>query len=257
MEKEEFSNSFGIERRGGGEYKQLHIPRLVRELREGGLAALEARQKLVTLGDLALADLLEQSVVDTKTMLGQQVTLEQAIDALLADKSAYGMFIATDLVGFGEINRKFGQERGDEVLIKAAQALKSSIRLTQTPYTDGLYRMVNEHYDSDAYRIGGDEFAALLRSDMPFTNVDPEAVLRDKLLAVVSNTNLQELLAELHIDRFGIRGSIVTVDSERHKNYKQIIAEADPKLHTVCTYMLVRGPSGLYSILVDKHDGNQ
>ena len=246
------------DRRNASGEQELDIPRLINDLRLGGVEAAQARGRLAQLGDLALANLLEQSVFDTKTMLGQQITLEHALDALLGDSTdAHGMFIATDLVGFGSINKIYGQETGDEILTRAAAALTASIRTSQTPYADGLYQIVNRNYESDAYRIGGDEFAALLRSDAPFSSVNPTAVLLDKLRGVIENADLQEVLNRLGVNSFGIRGSVVIIDRFVHHGYKDVIADADPKLKTMVTCMLVRNNYGVLEQveqLVDKHE---
>ncbi len=244
-------------RRSGGEQPHLNVPRLIQELRSGGEHATHARQQLMLLGDLGLASLLEQSVIDTKTKLGQQIMLEHAIDSLLTSESVYGMLIATDLVKFGEFNIQFGQSIGDEVISLAAQALLNSIRTSHSTYTDGLYLLGNGDYtfDSDAYRIGGDEFAALLRDDKPFSDVDPIAILREKLFRVVTNGRLVDLLNELRVDGFGIRGSVTIIDPTVHRSYADIIADADPKVRTQSTFVLTRSPEGILTpkeLTVDK-----
>lgn len=233
----------------------VDIKNIVSGLRAGGELAAEARRLIVGLGNIALADLIEQSVIDTKTGLWQQKNLEDTIDELLACEKTHGIFMATDIINFGLINNKLGQQHGDEILAYSAAALRHSVRTTQLPFGDKFFQIANTHYSSDEYRIGGDEFAVLLRSDMSFSNAEPQAILRDKLRSVVSDPELQALIRRLGLNQFGIRGSVVKIDKNIHHGYKDIITAADPKLKTRSIVILECSEKGKFTIIeppVDK-----
>jgi len=71
--------------------------------------------------------------------------LQSALNALEKDKTRKHAVLFMDLDGFKQINDTLGHDRGDRLLVEAARRIRDSLRDADT-----------------AYRLGGDEFTALL-----------------------------------------------------------------------------------------------
>jgi diguanylate cyclase (GGDEF)-like protein/PAS domain S-box-containing protein len=90
-----------------------------------------------------------------------------------------GALLMVDLDGFKEVNDTFGHAVGDAALAAVAQALRRRLRATDL-----------------LARVGGDEFAVLLRA----TSGGPARTLADALQEEVRATRLQEGLPEVALD---------------------------------------------------------
>jgi diguanylate cyclase (GGDEF)-like protein len=123
------------------------------------LAALAAAD----LRSLRAADVLRrQARTDHLTGLPHRRAFEQALDDALAARDAADLAVVLiDLDGFKAINAEHGHQAGDGTLSKAARALAAALRA-----------------DDALYRIGGDEFAALL----PVPDDGQLAAIADRLL---------------------------------------------------------------------------
>lgn len=234
----------------------LVIKDIVAGLRQGGYMAISARQALIELVNetetLQLAEFVESSITDHRTFLGNTMLLEQRINEVLSSPDIASMFITTDLVKFKEINDEYGQDYGDEVIKLAASALSSSIRKRPRPLKDSFFRIKKEddiEYASEGYRIGGDEFAALLRDGDQLINANHENIVREKITRMLGDFSLKTYLGELGIESFGVRASYVIVDKKIHASYKDLLQEADPKLKTVCQYELQMNELGDFNII--------
>ncbi|RYZ85424.1 MAG: diguanylate cyclase, partial [Proteobacteria bacterium] len=82
--------------------------------------------------------------IDSLTALPNRVLLKQRCESTFQTES-HACVMMIDLDGFKDVNDSLGHNAGDEVLIQAAQRLKSSIRTQDT-----------------VARMGGDEFALLV-----------------------------------------------------------------------------------------------
>lgn len=92
----------------------------------------------------AVAELRQQASTDSLTGLGHHATFHEAMASARASGVAVAVVIA-DIDGFKAINDTKGHQAGDRVLRTIASALSAALRRGDT-----------------LYRIGGDEFAALI-----------------------------------------------------------------------------------------------
>jgi diguanylate cyclase (GGDEF)-like protein len=93
----------------------------------------------------ALEDLRDRAATDPLTGLGHHATFHEAFSRARARREAIGVLIA-DIDGFKAINDTRGHQAGDRALRETAAALGSALRR-----------------GDELFRIGGDEFAAILR----------------------------------------------------------------------------------------------
>ncbi len=108
---------------------------LVVVLRMFALAAQAAKE--------AQDELRHQANTDALTGLPNRASITKALEAALARRDAAVMFV--DLDGFKEVNDRLGHERGDAVLVEAADRIATSL---------GRGGIVG--------RLGGDEFLVVL-----------------------------------------------------------------------------------------------
>lgn len=213
------------------ELSSLDIPSLIDKLRAGGPNATEAveqfLQHISTMGKTALLPLLEASVQDSLTKLLDRSSVRVDVEKLLADNTQAGLFIATDIVDFGTINNQYGQTYGDRALQLTANGLRNVIRTSRS--------------DSTGYRIGGDEFVAILRNGATLRHANRERLVRRKMIGVLGYLPLVEFLHDSNINQFGIRAGAALIDATLHQNYDDVLADADPKLRTICEYALNLG----------------
>ena len=127
--------------------------------------ALEQR---VRRQDELLQGLEKERLLDVVSGIPNQIQLHRDLEraAELASPLNPYSFIFIDLIRFGEVNRRFGYEKGDRIIEFFAQSLYSSMRRDEE-----LYKMPFNEAGDDAelwrraYRkyTGGDEFCFLLR----------------------------------------------------------------------------------------------
>jgi len=108
------------------------------------LLAAQAGSALQTAS--ALAELHQRAARDPLTELGHHATFLGALSGA-CERAAHVPFalLVIDVDGFKAVNDRYGHSAGDQTLVRCAEALRHNLRAL-----DGLYR------------IGGDEFAALL-----------------------------------------------------------------------------------------------
>ncbi len=92
---------------------------------------------------VAQDELRHQANTDALTGLPNRASITGALEAALADQHCAVMFV--DLDGFKEVNDRLGHERGDAVLVEAADRIATSLGRTGT-----------------VGRLGGDEFLVVL-----------------------------------------------------------------------------------------------
>ncbi len=128
------------------------------------LLAAQAGSALQTAS--ALAELHERAARDPLTELGHHATFLGALSSAAERRDVRPFaLLVIDIDGFKAVNDRHGHPAGDRLLVRCAEALRRSLRAA-----DGLYR------------IGGDEFAALL------ADVDGEkaATIAQELRAAVA-----------------------------------------------------------------------
>lgn len=93
--------------------------------------------------NVAQDELRQQANTDALTGLPNRSSITGALERAVADSRAAVMFV--DLDGFKEVNDRLGHERGDAVLIEAADRIATSLNCT-----------------GSVGRLGGDEFLVVL-----------------------------------------------------------------------------------------------
>ncbi len=91
----------------------------------------------------AQEELRRQATTDALTGLANRAAITRLLEDALRDRRASVMFV--DLDGFKEVNDRLGHERGDAVLVEAADRIATSLGRTGT-----------------VGRLGGDEFLVVL-----------------------------------------------------------------------------------------------
>ena len=109
------------------------------------LLAAQATSALATAS--ALGDLRERAATDPLTGLGHHASFHAALEEACARPERRGTLalLVFDLDGFKRVNDTRGHQAGDQLLRQAARSLRSALRSGEI-----------------VYRIGGDEFAALV-----------------------------------------------------------------------------------------------
>jgi diguanylate cyclase (GGDEF)-like protein len=92
---------------------------------------------------VAQDELRHQANTDALTGLPNRASITEALEAAVAHRDAAVMFV--DLDGFKEVNDRLGHERGDAVLVEAADRIATSLGCAGT-----------------VGRLGGDEFLVVL-----------------------------------------------------------------------------------------------
>jgi diguanylate cyclase (GGDEF)-like protein len=109
------------------------------------LEALAAQVESCLRTAAALEELRERAATDALTGLGHHGTFHEALDRARTRREPIAVLVA-DLDGFKEINDTRGHQAGDRVLRETSAALADQLRR-----------------GDELFRIGGDEFAAIVR----------------------------------------------------------------------------------------------
>ena len=116
-----------------------------------------------------------------------------------------------DLDGFKAVNDNFGHDVGDDVLKKAAESLKKTVR----------------ECDIIA-RLGGDEFVVVLTNLSDFNSISPIA---DKIVLSLNQTVSDETQTLTVTPSIGI-----SVFSEACDDYEKLLTRADKAMYAAKTY---------------------
>ena len=109
----------------------------------------------------AVVELRDRAATDPLTGLGHHATFHDALGAARAGGEPIAVLLA-DIDGFKYINDTRGHQAGDRVLRETAAALAGALRR-----------------DDELFRIGGDEFAAIIRVDAVHEALDVGRRLRE------------------------------------------------------------------------------
>ncbi len=132
----------------------------------------------------------------------------------------------TDLVNFKHgVNDTHGQPVGDEIINLAAEGMRKVIS--------------SRRDDATGYRIGGDEFATLLKDGRSLERANHTAIVRRKIRGMLGHLPLVEALQDHDVQGFGVRAGATLLDANRHTSYSNVLFDADPKLNTICQYILI------------------
>ena len=140
-----------------------HLLALHDVLQSPGLTAIVDRQ-ILELVSRELAEARRTAHTDALTGLGNRRALEEALETAVARaaRSNTGLGILYfDLVGLKAVNDRHGHQAGDDTIRAFASALAQSCRASDL-----------------TYRVGGDEFVALL----PSTEPDEVGALIDRII---------------------------------------------------------------------------
>jgi diguanylate cyclase (GGDEF)-like protein len=117
------------------------------ELAVSALMLIVVRLALTVLENIQMADSSKrEALTDALTGLGNRRRLMSDVEESLAKPDATHVLVLFDLDGFKGYNDSFGHPAGDALLARLGKALKETVRPL-----------------GSAYRLGGDEFCALLR----------------------------------------------------------------------------------------------
>jgi diguanylate cyclase (GGDEF)-like protein len=134
--------------------------------------------------------------------------LEEAASEARAASPAHRIAVLyIDLDGFKQVNDSLGHRAGDEFLIAVSQSFRETVRTTDL-----------------VARIGGDEFAVLVRS---FANDAELADMARRLIACVERTDEQSGIGLVRAS-IGIAGFPEPVD-----DYRRLVAAADDAMYQV------------------------
>ena len=134
------------------------------------LEALAAHVSTCLRTSLALEELRERAATDPLTGLGHHATFHEALARARGRRDDIAVLLV-DLDGFKEVNDSRGHQAGDRVLRVTAAALSSTLRR-----------------GDELFRIGGDEFAAIVRVAREDEAIEAGNRLRDAVAALGSIT---------------------------------------------------------------------
>ncbi|MDX1810039.1 MAG: EAL domain-containing protein [Sulfurospirillaceae bacterium] len=145
-------------------------------------------------------EIIKKSFIDNLTGLQNR----QALLTNYIDKAGFGALLLINLDRFSEINDYFGYDFGDEVLRAFAGKLEKS------------------QYCQNNFRISGDEFAVLLKSDKYDTSLKSKII---KIVEELENNNFVIHDDEISIDAsfgfaFGYNGKIYNLSHSALKEAK-------------------------------------
>lgn len=226
--------------------------RILRARLEDPISCQDTVNTLRGLGETAWKELLDAATTDAKTELYTHHELVHDVEFLLKHPLETGLLIVTDLVHFkSEINDPHGQAYGDTIISLTATAFKKVISARRS---DGLYGMRSEDTNGEGFRIGGDEYAALLRNGEALRSADHKAIVRMKLKGVLEDPELVTALEEKRtngrrVNSFGIRAGAVLIDPALHDCFADVLKAADPKKETKCEYRLVRNITNTFKMV--------
>lgn len=143
--------------------------------------------------------LRHQANTDALTGLPNRASITGALDSALAEQRAAVMFV--DLDGFKEVNDRLGHERGDAVLVEAADRIAAGLGLT-----------------GRVGRLGGDEFLVVL----PNLSHHELVTLADRILVS---------LAEPWPEGGAISASIGIATAMPHETADHLLDRADTAMY--------------------------
>lgn len=154
---------------------------------------------------LVVTRLQQLALKDTLTGLGNRRFFDDAFSktVLLAERKQQPCaLILLDLDNFKPVNDSHGHHAGDEVLLAVADAMRSTLRIS-----DNLFR------------FGGDEFAVLLTAE-------------DAYSAELVAHRLVKAISQHHIcEKFGVSASAGLAQQQQHEDSKLLFARADQALY--------------------------
>lgn len=154
---------------------------------------------------LVVTRLQQLALKDTLTGLGNRRFFDDSFSktVLLAERKQQPCaLILLDLDNFKPVNDNHGHHAGDDVLLAVADAMRSTLRIS-----DNLFR------------FGGDEFAVLLTAE-------------DAYSAELVAHRLVKAIAQHHIcEKFGVSASAGLAQLQQNENSKLLFARADQALY--------------------------
>jgi|GEM_PF-6739941 len=164
-----------------------------------------------------------------------------------------------DLINFGYINNTYGQLVGDRFLQLFADSLRQNFRSESTIPTDRradyLISAVPLVDDTVASRIGGDEFAVLLRDGDTLNAQCLSTLALNKAIGLLGSPDLIAAMKQCGVSEFGVRVGAALRDQQTI-SYDDVMTRADHKTHTEWAVVLRRdmGPNGMFCFYVNRDE---
>ena len=178
---------------------------MVSPLLQRRLLELETQWLFPLRNALVVTRLQQLALKDTLTGLGNRRFFDDSFSktVLLAERKQQPCaLILLDLDNFKPVNDNHGHHAGDEVLLAVADAMRSTLRIS-----DNLFR------------FGGDEFAVLLTAE-------------DAYSAELVAHRLVKAISQHHIcEKFGVSASAGLAQLQQNENSKLLFARADQALY--------------------------
>jgi diguanylate cyclase (GGDEF)-like protein len=104
------------------------------------------------------AELVSRALQDPLTGLPNRTHLVERLSSLIQGSPAVIVYL--DLDGFKPVNDRFGHSTGDQVLVRIAERMRGAVRSGDL-----------------LARVGGDEFVAVLHSDLPTARLTAQRLI--------------------------------------------------------------------------------
>jgi diguanylate cyclase (GGDEF)-like protein/PAS domain S-box-containing protein len=164
--------------------------------RKDALAAVEGRARRLEIENRRLAEEVRtDAMTQLPNVIRQREDLEAAEDAALGRGVPFSVAFI-DIDQFGLYNKRFGQDTGDDVLRRVADALRSACRESDT-----------------VYRRGGEEFVVIFRN----TPAAAAVAIAERMCRQVSGS----------VRDVTVSVGVATFDPSRHPDGSATVADAD------------------------------
>lgn len=195
---------------------------------------------------------LDYLVTDDRTSMLVPELVEPKINSLISTGHNLAV-VHTDLVRFGKVNEDLGHIEGHKMLLLVGNSIKRTIRSKprHDDELDLLFGIIPNNFEPEplSMRNGGDEAIIIMPLDRILTEMELKNLLIRILYNVLKNKKLARYVYKNKLyGSFGIRGAINQWGSKGYESTDQLLADTDPKHHTLAEFK--------YDILPKEYWGN-
>ncbi len=149
---------------------------------------------------------------------------ERVEEAKEANRSLGVFFI--DLKDFKQVNDKLGHRKGDEIIIRAANLVRDTVRSEESEHPD----VVAKYGNSEPGRLGGDEIGVIFDLSPGTRNRDTDLTTEERLEAaknrIMSNFDADEEITSTGVG-ISIGGAILKPD----ESAEELLDRADKEMY--------------------------